>query len=335
MLGRGITDVDATVFRELLQISGMRGIDSTGIYLCDTTGKKLEICQRKEVCNSLDFVDKHGWHEHSTLYRTDFNLFMGHTRSKTYGASTLSNCHPFNLSRYVGAHNGTLSDWEFTYGTGGKTDSELMFMKMDDIGGKGPKKVLDDLSPHSAYAVTIFDKYTRKMMFARNRQRPLWVAINNKRPVIYWASEERFLDFVIDSNNLDADVFFFQPWTLYTIDIMNFKVGDHTPWTTENLVEQVIPPKKNSNIWYPPKEETKPVETTATVIQLNATTGESKEIEVKTNEEIGPGHNSQMALELQEDNPILKDLMISGVTDYFNKTEDKDDIDWSNVVNYQ
>ncbi len=333
MAGRGFIDEDATVFRELLQLSGMRGIDSTGIYFCDTTGKKLQILERKETLNSLDFVDKYGWSDYTPLYRTDFNLFMGHTRSKTFGGATLANCHPFNLQRYVGAHNGSLTDWEFTFGNGGKTDSELMFEKMDSIGEKGPYEVLNNLAPTSAYAVTIFDKFKRRVIFARNKQRPLWVAINKKRPILYWASEERFLDFVISSNRLDADVFYFSPFKMYTVDINKIQKGDTCPWTIQELTPQETI-KKSKEIWYPPQNPVKPLvqqeQEIAKVIHLNATTGETSE----------------------NGNMILEQLKISGITDYFNSTDHAaerddivleepvqevpvEDINWSDAANHQ
>lgn len=321
MMGRGFVHEDMKAFQELLQLSGMRGIDSTGVYFVRTEDKKLMYFEKKSLQNSLAFVNMYSWSKGTFLYKTDFNVYMAHTRSGTAGRATIDNAHPFNLSRYVGAHNGTLYDWEYYFDDSKKdrTDSEMMFQKMDDLGEGGVKEVLDGLSAESAYAVTIFDKVKRKMIFARNRHRPLFVGVSKKRPIIYWASDQDYLEFVNKRWNLDMKVYFFQPFKMYTIDVNTLQKGDTKPWVAEDLKDNKGKTRNSVEVWKSTSDNTN-----TEVLKVNSTSGATSIVNPM-------------------DSPTL---MISGATDYFNATDkdeprnlvderSEDDINWNQVANFQ
>lgn len=331
MVGSGFIDKDLAAYRELLQLSGMRGIDSTGIYFARTTEDKIQYIEQKSIENSLNFVDIYGWSSKSILARTDMNVYMGHTRSKTAGRATLKNCHPFNLSRYVGAHNGTLYDWEYYYSGKDETDSELMFKEMDRRGNTGPKEVLNELCYESAFAVTIFDKAHRKLIFARNKHRPLWVGIGKDRPILYWASEERFLKFVSESHQIKMDIYYFEAFKMYTVDPNNIKLGDRSPWEITDLKVKTKDQKESkSRVDYAYQSKVEPLTSSASVITMNATTGESKPVKNPMDNIIVKGITD--VFNATDNDTVLSDLIGTALD---SDTPESEDIDWNNVANFQ
>lgn len=224
---------DRTNFKTLLYISISRGRDSTGVAAIGTQKgvKKERIEIVKEAVPSYQYIEIENRKRWSLVFdRYDADILMGHVRWATVGRVDRHNAHPFSKKHLIGAHNGTLLNPEF-HDKSGKTDSELMFEKMD---AEGIVDTLEELSPKSAYAVTIFEKGSRKLYFSRNTLRSLWVGIHKSRDVIYWASEQRFLDFLEE----DMDIYYFSPYRVYEVDLSDIKAGNAAPWNVYKLSDK-------------------------------------------------------------------------------------------------
>jgi hypothetical protein len=79
-----------------------RGKDSCGYFNGEEIFKGAD--KEKEF---FEFVCKNG----IKIAENGNNIFIGHTRQSTYGASTIANAHPFNVNeRLIIAHNGTISN---------------------------------------------------------------------------------------------------------------------------------------------------------------------------------------------------------------------------------
>jgi predicted glutamine amidotransferase len=163
---------------------------------------------------------------------------MGHTRWPTGSAPTTDkNAHPFAAGDLIGAHNGSLKGVEFYDKT--LTDSELMIRTMAK---EGIVPVLERLSVWDAYAVTIWDKTKKLLTVARNKERDLTFAVHKNKGVMFWASEDRYLDFVFSKYYKDDEFTYYDvtPYHVFTIDPKNVK-GGHIPWITEKLTPKVRP----------------------------------------------------------------------------------------------
>lgn len=219
--GPGINHWDLDILKELAYVSGLRGMDSTGVFQGRAKSYPRDspnLLVEKAVFDPAFFMR---FHKHSAGGNKNVfegvtnNFFCVHTRAATIGRVTNENAHPFEFSRFVGCHNGTLTDLK--YRQADKTDSE-MFIK--DINERGIKTVLEDLNPSSAYAIVLYDKDTGDLVFARNDQRSLHVAFNRNRGVMYYASEAWMIKDILGRNKeqiLDDEIRFFEPNCIHTV----------------------------------------------------------------------------------------------------------------------
>ena len=235
LAGRGIMSQHLQAYQELLWVSALRGRHSTGVYAARTYRKDLSGVLRKQDTDSAQFVFDHAGRR-GILCDMTFDILMGHCRYATVGKVTAKNAHPFDVGSLVGAHNGTLISKEFISPT--KTDSEMMFEKMGRV---GIEQTLDNLGWGDAYAISVFDKTSRKLFLARNEGRPLYIAIGMKSDWMMWASEYEMLNLVGKRNKLSFKVMELQPHFLYSFDPEYIKAGNEKPYMTTEVKHDDVP----------------------------------------------------------------------------------------------
>jgi predicted glutamine amidotransferase len=232
--GRSLITSEIKAFKDILYVSSLRGPHSTGV--ASVAYDKLIV--QKIVDDAPCFLDHFG-SEKGYLHRSGQSLLMGHCRWATVGKVTTKNAHPFDTGRFIGAHNGTLADFNYRPKKDDtRTDSELMFNAMNT---KGIIDTLQGLSYWSAYAVSVYEKSTKKLYLARNSERSLFFAVDKKAPIVYWASEIRMLMFGLMGHKIEADYFKCVADTVYEFDIPTMTRDN---MFKETKLEPAQPPKK-------------------------------------------------------------------------------------------
>lgn len=229
--GPGLNSWDVANFKELLYVTALRGQQGTGVArIHSDTRRTVEVS--KSIYDASYFINSDEARKHPIIKSSLTAAYIGHCRWPTKGTVTQANVHPFDTGRYVSAHNGTLTDKAFE--SRDKTDSELMFQEMEK---SGVKDTLRNLSYSSAYAVSIWDKQTKKLSLARNAQRPLYGVFLKTRSVFYWSSESDMLRLILSRNHESRkDIKYLQPDTIYTIDPMQIDHGnEYDNWEIEDV----------------------------------------------------------------------------------------------------
>ena len=233
LIGRNLFQCDVDIFKELLYVTSLRGMHSTGVMGAKETKKGWTWAVEKEVLSAPDFIKKHDKTVFDSFHKCD--IFMGHCRDATVGDVTEENSHPFDTPNLIGAHNGTLREYKYRSDKT-KTDSQMMFEEMSE---KGILPVLQDLHALSAYAVSIFDKKTGELHLARNYHRPLYVALGTQFSLCIWGSDHHMLQLVADRGRLPVEVFELEPNRLYSLELDKIDRYDEkkhdVPWTSVEI----------------------------------------------------------------------------------------------------
>ena len=121
------------VFKTLLILDALRGIDSTGVAAIakDNTDRIV-----KGVGDPYCLFDNRRYNE--VMSRAN-HILIGHNRYATQGSVSRKNAHPFEFTELIGVHNGTLkSKHKLLDSRNFDVDSENLYHHMNEKG-------LDDL----------------------------------------------------------------------------------------------------------------------------------------------------------------------------------------------
>lgn len=276
MMGPGINVKDFDAIKHLGFISMIRGTDAAGIFEANTRfgGNKNKKTQDETMKVNGDWsfllwkIDsERGCGLMSNVTR---DLVMCHVRWATRGSYSQENAHPFMPGNIVGMHNGTLVDEKYNLSKD-RTDSEAMF---EDISRRGLVDVLTQLNPKSAYAVTMYDRASKTMYFARNELRPLHFAINEERGVLYWASEPGFLHCALSRLGIKYKTFHIKPNVIVAAKPGDIRAGMDKVFKTvynkenvEKLLEKVAEEAASKTLNNKGSEEKAEVKLTVNSIQ--------------------------------------------------------------------
>lgn len=197
------------IFQQLLFISSLRGMDSTGVGFIPRS-EKVDTVVSKGIGGPWNLMSHKSFKKGMIL---DNVALIGHNRYATIGKVNRINAHPFENDSVIGVHNGTLTNQTLLPNNEVfKVDSENIFHSIDL---KGDKETIKNL--HGAFALVWWDKNLRQLKFVRNDRRPLFYVYNIQRTVLFWASELEMLEFILSREKVSyKDIFFCNTKKLYT-----------------------------------------------------------------------------------------------------------------------
>lgn len=236
--GNGIIQDDVRAFNFLGRVSTVRGLDSSGYYEINTRSSKNSEKYFTRVVDWIGFVSEHTEsetakkdHTYRIMNTITCNVMMGHVRQATVGGLTRENAQPIIYGDTVMTHNGTFQVNRY-HKEGDRSDSSVFTEEVEEFGFK---EVLDSVRDEGAYSIASYNKKTKKLSFIKNGKRPLWFGVNQKRGVLYWASERWMLtmiqetfdsiDFSIWEGNTwkSSAVFSINPGTVFEVDPENIR----------------------------------------------------------------------------------------------------------------
>lgn len=192
MYKNGFAPVEQNAAAELLWLTQLRGIDSTGVALVDDEGdtqvvKELGPPQRLMVSKAYKDWDDH-------LLKSGLLMF-GHCRATTRGETNVDNAHPFEYTKANGtgkiilAHNGTLDfSQQLPRFHEFKVDSEWLAYTLAQNGAE------ETFSKVEGPIATIwYDTEDKTLNLYRNDERPLYYFITTGGQLVVNSARENLL----------------------------------------------------------------------------------------------------------------------------------------------
>lgn len=232
VLGKGIIKSDVKIFQQLLYVDSLRGHHSTGIAWVDYRGKPdhfkkavdgPDFLQLKPVKNVLD----------GAMTKC---VLMGHNRYATRGGVSSATAHPFEYGDITLCHNGTLRTQV------GLPDHTKFSVDSENIAHAFNKVGAADIIPElqGAFALTWYDAAEGTFNIVRNEERTLCIAAHESRNVIYYASERKMLEAILDRNGVENVTYHeLQPGKWVKFDIDN---GEVKPPVITDIEVYTAPP---------------------------------------------------------------------------------------------
>ena len=221
-----LTKAQQRYFVEALYVDQLRGEDATGAALVDKDNN-VEVIKRS--LSAADFMMVKAGRRMIDMLDGTF-VALGHNRASTIGRSIDDNAHPFEFDRYVGAHNGTITNYRtllpvYKYAV----DSANLIASIDKEG----TEVLTEVRSGS-YALTLYDKKEQHMVFVRNDGRPLHLLENNGQ--LLWASESEMLYWLASRNGMltkDSNFIEVPTHEIIRYDCNEMKIVDRAKYTVK------------------------------------------------------------------------------------------------------
>lgn len=212
---------------DALQTGQLRGVHGTGVVGVKAAGTVHHLAR---AVIGTEFLSD-GWSGDILKEIPACKLVIGHNRQTTQGQNIDEHCHPFKYDNVVGVHNGTVGSWvcdKIDPDESHPVDSARIYAALDKA--DDPVEVLKKINS-GAYALVWYDTRTESLYFARNDQRPMYMAETTKG--LLWASELGMLQWLMARNKVTYDGVSFSPLdthALYRIPLNDTSAVEKIPY---------------------------------------------------------------------------------------------------------
>jgi hypothetical protein len=190
--------------RQTLIVDSLRGFHGTGIFYGYQNGNGAGYA--KSASQGAEFVQA----EIYTKAEVDMHKYrycVGHNRWATTGASDdVNNTHPFFEGDITLVHNGTLD------GDGGLITPQLSLKVEVDSHAICHNLAIHDAAEvigalDGAFCLIWHDKRDNSVNMVRNSERPLWMWKRAHGDTMFFGSEKKMMDWILDRNNVGVGEF--------------------------------------------------------------------------------------------------------------------------------
>ena len=214
-----LSDKDFNKLKKAIKLiaidSEIRGNQSSGVATIGTNSMIY-----KTLDESSKFVKSKHFRQ-ALKELKDSNILLGHTRFATEGALIVDNAHPFQVGNTIGTHNGcvyNIDEMQKKLGKNCPVDSQLIFKSIDvnsDI--QNAVKHFD-----SDFALAYVKDDINVLHLCREENRPLYIGYWKDKQILFYASEEDFLEDAFVELDMDIETFPLETNTLYSYDVTKF-----------------------------------------------------------------------------------------------------------------
>lgn len=191
------------MFRDMLLVDAIRGIDSTGVLAVDQVGERINWTTEKDLggpTNLWDWNNSNIFNDRGVC-KTMPKILLGHNRAATMGKIDVESAHPFVEGDVIGVHNGTLRHYSDLSGyTHGCLDSRVLLRNINEEGVADTWKKF-----HGAAAVVWYNDAEDTLNMVRNSERPLYVAYTEDKKVVMWASESWMIHILAGKHDIKLE----------------------------------------------------------------------------------------------------------------------------------
>jgi len=211
-----ISDNETEFFRDLMVLTSLRGLDSSGVATVFKPGYNSKVSPLirtvKTLGNVYNLVLSSAYSRMVRLpsERNRFAMF-GHCRQATKGHKTVDNAHPFTCNHITGVHNGTITGGLTI--PEGETDSQAIFERIAEKGVEGLEGI------QGAYALIWYNSEEHTINVLRNNDRPLFYGFRGSMLVV--ASEKAFLEMLSERGQKIEGITSFEAFVHYKVSAIN------------------------------------------------------------------------------------------------------------------
>jgi hypothetical protein len=161
----GFFQADLEMFRDLLVLDTLRGLDSTGVFSVDNNHN---VNLLKIASHPYHLFAAEGWGKWQGRASSNGRILVGHNRKATKGAVNSMNAHPFHEGNIVLVHNGSLREDHKKTMADVEVDSHAVCHAFNE---KGAENVIPNIN--GAFAFVWWDIAKSRLYAVRNDERPL------------------------------------------------------------------------------------------------------------------------------------------------------------------